>query len=165
MSTSNSITPAITAQGLNEVAKSMMEWLNDSLTENRSTGAPFNPYQFGLVCGSAVLSGLSIELSLKALVEKHTGQLPHGHNHVTLFSKVPESIRENAAIRYEELRKKYNARNISQLEGNLEAILNLTKDCFVSWRYIHEPKSSKVSFPYSAANLAAIALIVEANAT
>ena len=112
----------------------------------------------GLTCSLAVISALSVEIALKALINKVNGIRAKGHNHSHLFLLLPEELRQHISLDYKKISEKYNLENHSKITTALQTILNLTKNSFEQWRYIYETESA-YEFPVRGARNLNIVLL------
>ena len=109
------------------------------------------PAVLGPLCGAAVLTALSIEIGLKALIKKNTGKTSRLHDHLKLFHLLPERIQQSVRSDYRftaELRNKNSGGN-EPLE--LTDVLLSTRSVFISWRYAYEPITTPCSLDLSTA--------------
>lgn len=117
------------------------------------------PSVLGPICGAVVLTSLSIEIALKALLQRHVGTVPRTHDHLKLFGALPPEIQTLAQDGYRrtaELRNK-NSGGSQPLE--LLDVLAATKDAFQSWRYVYEPTELPRCMDISTATSAAHTLM------
>ena len=147
---------ANTAKGIFIASQHLLKSLQSILESGVPTKAlngTVSPEVLGRVCGSAVLGGLSIEVALKALVKKELGTAARGHEHDSLFEKLPPETQNRIVARFNKARAAHNRDNKSKIEQSLPEILGATKHCFEQWRYLYEKEGTETSFPAKAAEL------------
>ena len=115
--------------------------LEDFTVPNPATGKDglVRPSVLGPICGAAVLTALSIEVALKALLKKHTGRTSRLHDHVKLFELLPIDVQQEIRVDYRQTAEIRNTNSGGDQAMELTDVLAATKDVFSSWRYVYEP--------------------------
>jgi len=79
-------------------AYKLMDDLDDENSNNHNTGF-VRPSVLGPICGSAARVSLSIEIALKALLEKHRGKVLRTHDHVRFLLAILKGVQDIARDR------------------------------------------------------------------
>ena len=138
-------------------AYKLLDELDTSNSISQKTGM-VRPAVLGPTCGAIVLTSLSIEIALKALLQRHVGVVPRTHDHLKLFRGLPPDVQDLAKDRYRRCAEMRN-KNSSRTEPvDLLEVLAATKDAFWSWRYVYEPAEVPRHMDISTAASAARAL-------
>jgi hypothetical protein len=123
-----------------------------------------HPATLGPIVGAVVLTSLSIEVALKALLLKHHGKALRTHDHVKLFKALPADVQRNLEQRYERIARTRNKNSGGSQTIEITAVLAATKDVFISWRYAYEPTEMARNVDISTAACASRVIADEAGA-
>ncbi|MBN6103546.1 HEPN domain-containing protein [Xanthomonas sp. CFBP 8703] len=118
----------------------------------------------GPIVGAVVLTSLSIEVALKALLLKHHGKALRTHDHVKLFNALPTDVRRNLEQRYARIAKTRNKSSGGNQTVEIAEVFAATKDVFTSWRYAYEPTELARNIDISTAACASRVISDEAGA-
>lgn len=115
------------AEGLNESGLHLFRRIHGS------------PNMLAAICSSAVLLSLSVEVGIKALLEKHSGKFLRSHDHEELFRALPVPVQNELSGRFRSEAIAETVYGAGAEPPKLEAVLAQTKNTFEVWRYVYEP--------------------------
>lgn len=144
-------------------AYKLLDDFDFSSTKKTKSGM-VHPATLGPIVSAIVLTSLSIEVALKALLLKYHGKVLRTHDHVKLFKALPTDVQRNLEKRYARIARTRNENSGGNQTLDIGQVLAVTKDIFISWRYAYEPMVMACSVDLSTAACASRAIAEEADA-
>ncbi len=109
----------------------------------------------GHLIASATNMSLAIEIYLKAILSHLNIEPKNTHNLLKLFDSLPDKIGDELESKYNDLPKSHTGKvgcfhllpksdeDFSDKKFGIRAILESSKDAFVTWRYLYEHMEAK----------------------